>query len=297
MDPKKQEIVEKLFSGKENLPTLPTIFGEFNVLINSPSVSPRKLAALVKKDQSMVTKIIKLSNIALHGTREEITDITNAIAFLGLNKMKRVILEISLTRMFTFGPSHIPDFQPIVFWEHSLGTAFFSELLARSLDYPQNDNYYLAGLMHDVGKKMLYNCHPDIFEEVVFNQINEGLSDYEAEREYLGGIDHTDIGAFFAEKWRFNDAIIDAISNHHNVSPSTENNVTLVVYLANLFAKTADLCFPWEERSIDIAKLNIWSKILSTTKSEVDADKLTLMLVDSTPQIKLTVASLLGGER
>ncbi len=293
MDDKKLEIIEKMFSGKENLPTLPSIFGEFNVMINSPSVSPRKIAALIKKDQSMVIKIIKLCNIALHGKREEIGDIANAVAYLGLNKLKRIVLEISLTRMFTFGPSHIPDFNPIVFWEHSLGTAFFSELLARSLDFPQNENFYLAGLMHDVGKKMLYNCFPETFEEVVFNQINDGIKDYEAEMEYLG-VDHADIGAFFAEKWRFNENIIKAIENHHRIDETEPDDVTIVVYLANLYSKTADLCFPWEERSVNVAKSPTWDKVRAMTKSEVDSDKLTLMLVDATPQIKLTVASLLG---
>jgi putative nucleotidyltransferase with HDIG domain len=297
MDEQKAEAINKLFSGTENLPALPTIFGEFNVMMGSPSVSPRKVAALIKKDQAMVSKIIKMCNIALHGKRESIEDITSAVAYLGLNKLKRVVLEISLTRMFTFGPSHIPDFNPIVFWEHSLGTAFFAELLAKSLKLPATDNYYLAGLMHDVGKKMLYNCHPDIFEEVVFNQTNDGIPDYEAEMDYIN-VDHADIGTFFAEKWRFNPVIIKAIANHHRIDDvSDPDEVTLVVYLANLFAKTADLCFPWEQRSFDISKMGVWDMILAKSRATVDADKLTLSLMDATPQIKLTVSSLLGGDK
>jgi len=293
MEEKKKEIINKLFTGREDLPALPTIFGEFNVMMNSPSVSPRKVAALIKKDQAMVIKIVKLSNIVLHGKREEIKDIASAVTYLGLNQLKRIVLEISLTRMFTFGPSHIPDFNPISFWEHSLGTAFFSEMLASSLGFTKNENFYLAGLMHDVGKKMLYHCYPDTFEEIVFDQTNEGIPDYEVESAHLG-VDHTDIGVFFAEKWKFNQSIIDAIGNHHNLNPSSSDEVTLVVYLANLFAKTADLCSPWDDRSIDIAKLPVWEKVLSISKTEVDPDKLTLQLVDATPQIKLTVASLLG---
>jgi putative nucleotidyltransferase with HDIG domain len=241
----------------------------------------------------MVAKIVKLSNIVLHGKREEIKDISSAVTYLGLNRLKRIVLEISLTRMFTFGPSHIPDFDPVSFWEHSLGTAFFSELLAKSLDFSQYEDYYLAGLMHDVGKKMLYHCFPDHFEEIVFNQINEGIPCCQAELEVLG-VDHSDIGVFFADKWRFNRAIVDAIRNHHTLDESESEEVTLVVYLANLFAKTADLCFPWEDRSIDIAGLPVWDKVVAISKADVDPDKLTLQLVDATPQIKLTVTSLLG---
>jgi putative nucleotidyltransferase with HDIG domain len=261
--------------------------------MNTPSVSPRKVAELIKKDQGMVAKIVKFSNIVLYGKREEIRDITSAVTYLGLNRLKRIVLEISLTRMFTFGPSHIPDFDPVSFWEHSLGTAFFSELLAKSLNFTQYEDFYLAGLMHDVGKKMLYHCYPDHFEEIVFNQINEGIPGYQAEKEVLG-VDHTDIGVFFADKWRFNRTIVDAIRNHHTPGESESEEVTLVVYLANLFAKTADLCFPWEDRAIDIARLPVWDKVLAISQADVDPDKLTLQLVDATPQIKLTVTSLLG---
>lgn len=293
LDDKKRDIIDGLFSGKESLPTLPAIFGEFNTMMSSPSVSPRKMAMLIKKDQSMVSKIIKLCNIAAHGKRENITDITSAVAYLGLNKLKRVVLEISLTRMFTFGPSHIPDFNPIVFWEHSLGTAFFAEMLGKSLGFGTDENFYLAGLMHDVGKKMLYHCHPETFEEIVFNQINDGVKDYEAEREELE-IDHADIGVFFAEKWRFHPSIIKAVAYHHTLEESDADEVTAIVFLANLFAKTADLCFPWEERAINIAKSPVWDRALAKAKNEVDPDKLTLSLMDSSPQIKNTVASLLG---
>lgn len=289
----KTKILNELFSGGENLPSLPTIFGEFNVLINSPAVSPRKVATLIKKDIGMVSKVVKLSNIALHGKREDINDITNAVTYLGLDKLKRLMLQISLSRLFTFGKSEIPDFNPITFWEHSLGTAYFAEMLAASLKFPADENFYLGGLMHDVGKKMLYRCYPEEFEEIVFNEINDGITDLESEVDVLG-IDHTDIGAFFADKWRFNKILVDAVKNHHSLEPSEDDSVTLVVHLANLFAKTAELCFPWEDRSYNIADSPAWEKVLALSKTDVDVDKLTLQLFDATPDIKMTVASLLS---
>ncbi|MCP5105343.1 MAG: HDOD domain-containing protein [bacterium] len=291
----KQKILDSLFTGREDLPSLPTIFGQFNVMINSPSVSPRKVAALIKQDQSMVAKVIKLCNAALHGKRENISDISNAVAYLGLAKMKRMILQISLSRMFTFGPSQIPDFEPITFWEHSLGTAYFAEMLSKSLKLPPSEDFYLAGLMHDLGKKMLYRVYPDSFEEVVFDQINDLITDIEAEQEVLG-VDHTDIGAFFAEKWKFSQPIIHAVKHHHSIEETEArgNEVTLVVHLANLFAKTADLCFPWEDRSINITTSPAWEKILSVSGAQVDPDKLTLQLFDATPEIRMTVTSLLS---
>ncbi|MCP4148869.1 MAG: HDOD domain-containing protein [bacterium] len=293
MDEEKEDILNELFTGKEDLPTLPTIFNEFNALMNSGFVSPRKLATLVKKDQGMVVKIIRLCNVASHGKREEIHDITAAVNYLGQNKLKRVVLKIALSRMFTFGPSEIPDFDPIALWEHSLGTAYFSEILAKNLKLPMSEDFYIGGLMHDVGKKMIYHCYPMEFEEIVFNQINDQMDDREAERDVLG-VDHTDIGDFFAKKWKFAPEVLKAVKDHHNIDTVEDDVVTLVVHLANLFAKTAELCFPWDDRSIDIAKSPAWAKILSVAKSDVDPDKLTLLLFDATAEIKAMVKSLLS---
>lgn len=195
--------------------------------------------------------------------------------------------------MFTFGSTDIPDFNPIVFWEHSLGTAYFAEILAKNLNLPANEDYYLGGLMHDVGKNMLYSCYPVKFEDIVFNQANDNVTDIEAEMEVLG-VDHTDIGAFFVEKWKFNPDLIDAVQNHHHLDRGGDNLVTLVVHLANLFAKTAELCFPWEDRSFDITNSKAWAKLLALSKAEVDPDKLTLVLFDATPEIRMTVQSLLS---
>ena len=62
MDEKKENIINQLFTGREDLTSLPTLFGEFIILVNNPSVSPRKVAELIKKDQGMAAKIIKFSN-------------------------------------------------------------------------------------------------------------------------------------------------------------------------------------------------------------------------------------------
>ena len=294
MDENKKEIIKHLFSGQEKLPTLPTIFGEFNALMASPSVSPRKVAALIKKDQSLIVRIISLCNVALYSKRETIKDITSAVAYLGLENLKKMILQISLSNMFKFGPTEIPDFSPITFWEHSLGTAHFSELIAKLLNFKPNENYYISGLMHDVGKKLIYQCYPDLFEEIVFNQINDDIKDYDSERDVLG-VDHTDIGAFFADTWRFNNTVSDAIQNHHSLAESKSNVVTLIVHLANKFAKKADLCFPWDDRDEKIEDSMAWEKIMTLTQGnlEIDVDKITLTLIDATTAIKNNVNSLL----
>ena len=74
----KEKILKSLFLRKKQLPTLPVIFAEFNKLVNKPFVSTRQIADLIKKDQSMVAKILQMSNSALYSKRQKITSLANA---------------------------------------------------------------------------------------------------------------------------------------------------------------------------------------------------------------------------
>ena len=57
----KQKILNRLFSGNRQLPTLPVLFGELNKMLENPFTSNKKISELLMKDQSMVAKILKLS--------------------------------------------------------------------------------------------------------------------------------------------------------------------------------------------------------------------------------------------
>jgi HD-like signal output (HDOD) protein len=114
MSKDKEKVLNYLF--RKQLPTLPTIFYEFNKLINSPYVSNRQVAELIKKDQAMVVKILRLSNSAMYGKRQEIKNLTNAITYLGHETLKNIILQIALVRMFKFEHKKIPEFNPATFW-------------------------------------------------------------------------------------------------------------------------------------------------------------------------------------
>ena len=61
----KYNILEEYFSGDKQLPTAPILYSKFNELIEDDIASNKEIAELVMKDQSMVAKILKLSNNAM----------------------------------------------------------------------------------------------------------------------------------------------------------------------------------------------------------------------------------------
>lgn len=288
----KQQILNKLFSGTRQLPTLPILFTEINRMLDNPFTSNRKISHLLMKDQSMVAKILKLSNSALYAKRQEITNLANAITFLGTETLRNLILQIALVRLFPFDDKEIPEFSANTFWEHSLGTAYFTNTLVKKLNLPPSDDYYLGGLLHDLGKLVVYQFYPQKFKDITLKQLKEDAVDIEAELEVLG-VNHADIGEFLAEKWKFKSNIVAAIRDHHKELRSPAVHVA-VVRISNLFSKAAALCFPWDKRVFDIVGDPAWEILKNHSKGEVDVERMTFEIQDESEKIKESVKELLS---
>jgi putative nucleotidyltransferase with HDIG domain len=289
----KNAILGKLFSGNKQLPTIPELYIKFNQLMENPVTSNKKVADLLVKDQSMVTKILRLSNSALYGKRQEITNLATAITFLGIETMKNLILQISLVRVFNFDNKNIPQFKINTFWEHSLATAYFSNLLIKKFKIPPSDNYYLGGLLHDIGKLVIYQYYPEKFEEIVLKQIDKKIQDFVAEEETLG-VNHAEIGVYFAEKWKFKKEIIQAIEAHHSPHTSVGLNVA-VVRVANMLTKTAGLCFPWDNQLFEVVGDPTWESLANYTSQDLDVESIITEMMDEADNVKESVKTLLEG--
>jgi putative nucleotidyltransferase with HDIG domain len=288
----KQKILMRLFSGNKQLPTLPVLYGQLNQMLDNPFTSNRKVSALVMKDQGMVSKILKMSNSAMYSKRQEITSLSNAITFLGTAILRNLILQISMVRLFDVNDDDLPDFSINTFWEHSLGAAYFTDVVVKKLGLPPNDDYYIGGLLHDIGKLVIYQFYLEDFKTIVKKQLNDGLTDTDAENEVLG-VDHVDIGAFLAEKWKFKKEIVGAIRDHHKSLASISLHAA-VVRISNLFTKAAGLCFPWDHHVFEIADDPAWGILVKHKNELVDIERMTFEITDETQDIKESVKELLS---
>lgn len=288
----KQDIFNRLFSGSRQLPTLPLLFNQLNKMLDNPFSSNKKISELILKDQSMVSKILKLSNSAMYSKRQEISSLSNAITFLGTEILRNLILQISVVRLFQFDDDELPEFSINTFWEHSLGAAYFTGIIVKKLSLPNSDNYYIGGLLHDIGKLLIFQFHPEKFKEIVLRQLNENLLDTEAEEQVLG-LAHFDIGAFLSDKWKFKKEILDSIRDHHKVHSSLSLHAA-VVRISNLFTKAAGLCFPWDKRVFDIAGDPAWQILASYKNEPIDVERLTFEIEDESDKIRESVKDLLS---
>lgn len=282
----------EIFQGRHELPALPAIYNEAIRLIDNPYSTTDRLAALIMQDQSIVSQIIRLCNSPLFAARQQISTLSSAINYLGMNTIKDILLQISLVRAFPFDKEAVPDFDLAIFWEHSLGTAYLTEHIAVKLDLKKSELHYIGGLLHDIGKLLIYHIKPELFSRIVALQTEKGYDDLAAEREVLQ-MDHAEIGAILAEEWHFSPAVIDMIRYHHDERGREQMDVCLV-RMANHFAKAAGLCFPWDTREIPITHDYAWGALTGGKGKNIDVERMTFEIMDEAVKIKETVQSMLS---
>ncbi|MGD9055640.1 MAG: HDOD domain-containing protein [Desulfobacterales bacterium] len=215
-----QQILGKLDRIKD-IPTLPTIVFELNKYLRDPDTSIKTVCDTIEKDQAIALKILKLVNSAFYGFKSKISDLRNAVVLLGYNAVRNAIVSLSVINAF---PKRVQlmDFDISQFWKHSLAVAVTSKNIAQLSKKESPDNCFVGGLLHDVGKVILAQYFPKLFEAVWSTLQNQHSTFYEAERKSLP-IDHAKIGAHLAAKWQLPQGLIDAIRWHHNFQPENKS--------------------------------------------------------------------------
>lgn len=202
------ELLEKL----NDIPTLPVVAMKVNELINDPKSSSADIAEVLKKDQVLTAKILRLVNSSYYSIPGGVTDVQRALAFLGFNTLSQLVLGISVFSVFTRGDSD--EFSMPEFWKHALATAVCTELLAKKRNYPKPEEAFTCGLLHDIGKLVLHEIDADRLQAIIKETKARGSTFVEVEREWeLPG--HSFLGEMIATKWGLPMSIRLAIRYHH----------------------------------------------------------------------------------
>lgn len=208
------ELLERL----QDIPTLPIVAMKVNELINDPTSSSGDIAEVLKKDQVLTAKILRLVNSSYYAIPGGVTDVQRALAFLGFNTLAQLVLSISVFSVFKPG-NDSAEFAMLDFWKHALGTAVGAEMLAKRLGFPKPEEAFTCGLLHDIGKLVLHQIDPERLREIIRETSKRGSTFVEVEREWdLPG--HSFLGEMIATKWGLPQVIRLAIRYHHfDVTP------------------------------------------------------------------------------
>lgn len=202
------ELLEKL----DDIPTLPLVARRVNELINNPNSSSADIANVLKKDQVLTAKVLKLINSPYYGIPGGVTDVQRALAFLGFNTLAQLVLGLSVFSLFPADGNE--EFPLVEFWRHALATAVCCEVIAKRVKYPKPAECFTCGLLHDVGKVVMHQIARDMLLQVVhYAKVNKkSFTDAEGALDVPG---HAFMGEYIAGKWGLPQTIRNAIRYHH----------------------------------------------------------------------------------
>ena len=124
-------------------------------------------------------------------------------------------------------------------WRHSLGAAITASILATRLGMKNPEELFVAGLLHDIGKVVLYVKWPDVEKHCSKDATQAGgdRSLLEVEQELLG-LSHADIGGCLANAWNLPVTLRELILYHHAPALAKEAALqTAIVHVADILVK------------------------------------------------------------
>ena len=229
----------------ERMPSLSTTIAKVLEVCNDPQASPADLNKIISIDPVLMGRVMKLINSAYYGLNQEITSLVRAIIMLGINTVKN--LSLSTAVLGTLGTTS--DSQALNmegFWRHSLCVGVTAKLIARQrkVNRKNHEEYFIAGLLHDIGKIPLNNRLPRQYMEVMALVDAESITVHKAESQVIG-VHHGQVGAMIVDNWKLGAEIYDTISLHHSAAAYTGEFKDLIytVAMANYFANADEIGF------------------------------------------------------
>ncbi len=212
-----------------DLPPMPHIARLVVDKVADPKTSTKDLQDIIAQDQALAARVLKIANSAFYGFSRSVTSLSGAIGAVGFNTIKSMVVSSVVRDLFkSFGLTEQ------LLWEHSLGCAFAARRIAREIRFGKFEEAFLAGLLHDIGKVILYMKLPQQMSDIIQTVYNNpGASFYENERATFG-FDHAQLGQLVARKWNFAEEIEEAIGFHH--FPESARNspqLSTIINLAN----------------------------------------------------------------
>ena len=212
----------------DKMPSLSTTVGKVLEICSRPDTAPNDLNKVISLDPVLTGQVLKLINSAYYSLMNKVTSLTRAIIMLGLNTVKNLALSTAIIRCV--GQAKKSKALPIKdFWEHSIGVGVMAKLLAaeRGMPLAEREEYFVAGLLHDLGKIPF----GDEYTEVLTQVRTEQQALIILEKKFLE-IDHEEVGEMIASKWKLNAVITDAICHHHSPELAQPEHQALVATVA-----------------------------------------------------------------
>jgi HD-like signal output (HDOD) protein/CheY-like chemotaxis protein len=242
-------------SGVSSLPSPPALLAELLTVLDDEDASAASIGRVVEGDPAVAAKILHLANSSWCTAGRRLADVTEAVALLGTNTVRGLVLLHDIVSAFAEGV-HLPASWMEGLNLHSVECARLANKL--SAGKPWAPQSFTAGLLHEVGQLVLATSRPDDFGLVLSNwnkadpaaeaakawESTEAAGTVEdiettgaalCDLEHAAlGTSHGDAGASLLALWGLDKDIVEAAARHtRGEAPATADDLSSAVALAH----------------------------------------------------------------
>ena len=230
--------LDTLLKTEIKLPSLPTIFSQIIDLMSDPNSDADDFSKVISADPSLTARLLKIVNSAFYGYRSRIDTISHAVMVIGTSELYSLCLSTSVLTMFKTIPPTLVDMTS--FWMHSIGCGMIAKKIAARRGEISRERFFVAGLLHDIGRLIIYSSMPDQAHRVIARAARKNELLYDTEKAILG-FDHGEIGGRLLQTWRLPGKLADVIRFHHHPDHSMESLETAIIHLADIMVNAVKL--------------------------------------------------------
>ena len=223
--------LEEFVASIQHLPLFTGMAAQLVRSVEREDITTAELSRQISTDAALAVHLLRLVNSSYYGLSRRVGTVTEALAVLGLDLVRRVVTAAVLQRPLL---AYLHDTQAArEFWRHQLVCA----ALARHLHGRKGQDgevAYMAGLLHDVGRLVMLMHQPKDTEELLQRAGVDDDSSVETERKRFG-FDHAQVGAALLELWGVPERMVQATHQHADVT-EPEEPMAASVWHANRLA-------------------------------------------------------------
>lgn len=232
--------IDTLIQEIDELVSFPQVAIRVTRMVEDGVSSAEDMGREIAQDPALAVKLLRLANSPMYGARSEIDTISRAVTILGTLRIRDMVLASSTVESFSGIPNELVTMEE--FWRHSLYTGLAARLIAAQRGEGREESSFIAGLLHDIGKLIIYHRMPEqavrTFMMVLDGDVAES---YQAEKTIFG-FDYAELGGALLGKWDLPAHLVESVACHHEPERAEKFPVeAAIVHVSNRLAAMAQL--------------------------------------------------------